>query len=85
MEFSRIAPPYTSDITGNTKFTAHFNCPSVPHLSPNRYAFARVASAWLVATYSLYIRARQFDSLWSLETVKRSLHCGRYEVFRTLQ
>jgi hypothetical protein len=46
-----------------------------------------VASAWLVATYSLYIRARQFDSLWwsqrreVLKTVKRSLHGGRYEIF----
>jgi hypothetical protein len=28
MEFSRVSPPDTSDITSNTKFTAHFNCPS---------------------------------------------------------
>ena len=28
MEFSGVAPPDTSDITSNTKFTAHFNRPS---------------------------------------------------------
>ena len=33
MEFSGVAPPDTSDITSNTKFTAHFNRPSAQRQS----------------------------------------------------
>jgi hypothetical protein len=33
MEFSDVAPPDTSDITSNTKFTAHFNLPSAQRQS----------------------------------------------------
>ena len=36
MEFSGVAPPDTSDITSNTKFTAHFNRPSAQRQSHTR-------------------------------------------------
>jgi len=51
---------------------------------PNRYAFAPLQRGWWQPVRSISVR--RFDALWwsqrreALETVKRSLHGGGYEV-----